>query len=256
MATSKRPYKRDDPSAPYGLTREGKPRKRPGPSKGGFKVPGSGRKKVTFSEQMDKWTEDLVEKILSNKTFQQINKFSGKRFSAPASLDLQWEVTKEWFRFKMRQHEREVAEQQIAAALTGTSSELHADRNLARVFAHDIDRRAAEGDPDALAMSASFTLKPRLYVSSTLSNQSKPRCGCSNDKKSLKPILPENPPRNRRTRPHPLAGCRRRAVWAMARGILRYHHPLFPLRIRRSASMAFVSMCRRTAAIFGGTPTA
>ena len=89
-------YKTKDADAPYGMTRAGVPRKRPGVRKGVEKTPDSGRSKIPIEEQLDSASDALALAVISGEPIHQYGA-TGKAYTAPANLSLRQKFAEVWW---------------------------------------------------------------------------------------------------------------------------------------------------------------
>ena len=89
-------YKTKDKDQPYGLTREGVPRKRPGRRKGSAKSPGTGRSKQPIELRLDIASDELALAVISGEPIHQYGT-TGKAFTAPANLSLRQKFAEVWW---------------------------------------------------------------------------------------------------------------------------------------------------------------
>jgi len=93
---AKRGYKTNSKAAPYGMTKAGVPRKRPGRRKGVEKTPGSGRSKTPIEEQLDTASDELALAVISGTPIEQYGA-TGKAYTAPAALSLRQKFAEVWW---------------------------------------------------------------------------------------------------------------------------------------------------------------
>ncbi len=84
---AKRGYKTTDKDAPYGMTRKGVPRKKPGRSKGSAKSPGTGRAIAPIEQRLDTASDEPALAVISGEPIHQYGA-TGKAYTAPANLSL------------------------------------------------------------------------------------------------------------------------------------------------------------------------
>jgi hypothetical protein len=89
-------YKTKDKDKPYGLTRHGVPRKRPGRRKGSAKSPGTGRSKQPIELRLDAASDELALAVISGEPIHQYGT-TGKAFTAPANLSLRQKFAEVWW---------------------------------------------------------------------------------------------------------------------------------------------------------------
>ncbi len=89
-------YKTKDKDQPYGLTRDGVPRKRPGRRKGSAKSPGTGRSKQPIELRLDIASDELALAVISGEPIHQYGT-TGKAFTAPANLSLRQKFAEVWW---------------------------------------------------------------------------------------------------------------------------------------------------------------
>ena len=89
-------YKTDDKSEPYGVCKNGKVRRRPGPKPGAEKIPGSGGKAVPIEMKLDEASDALALQVISGEPILQ-HGATGKSFTAPAALSIRQRFASEWW---------------------------------------------------------------------------------------------------------------------------------------------------------------
>ncbi len=89
-------YKTKSKDEPYGLTRHGVPRKRPGRRKGSAKSPGTGRSKQPIELRLDLASDELALAVISGEPIHQYGT-TGKAFTAPANLSLRQKFAEVWW---------------------------------------------------------------------------------------------------------------------------------------------------------------